>query len=124
MSRVSISPATLTEYSVIQLLLKPKSNSFQNKSYWKFNAELLQLEDGVREVKDLIVDIMSNEEFNTYCKKWKLLKYKIWSLAIKFSKIRHRKQREKEIKLVQEISAYCKMTVLTNEDKEKLSLTK
>lgn len=75
-------------------------------------------------MKDLITDIVSNEQLDTYCKKWKLLKYKIWSLAIEFSKIRHRKQIEKEIKLVQEISAYYKMPVLTNEDKEKLVVCK
>lgn len=63
----SISTAPLTDHCVINITLKPHNHT-RWKVYWKFNAELLNNEKYVEEVKSLFDEIIDNE-IDTYCKK-------------------------------------------------------
>lgn len=99
----SISAAPLTDHCVINITLKPH-NLTSRKGYWKFNAELLNNEEYVEEVKSIFAEIFNDNEIDTYCKKWEYFKFKVRSLSIKFSKILCKQQKEIEVKLVQELN--------------------
>ncbi len=92
----------------------------QKKKYWKFSADLLNLEDYVKDVKTLIKEIKGNTELDTYCRKWDFLKIQGQVLSIEFSKIKCQQQRLKELELLQEINERCRKTELPDENNAKL----
>lgn len=69
-TNVSIFAAPLTDHCVIGITLKPDSSPKCRENYWKFNADLLNLEDYVKEVKALLLEIKNDTEMDTYCRKW------------------------------------------------------
>ena len=115
----SISTAPLTDHCVINITLKPQ-NLTSRKGYWKFNAELLNNDEYVEEVKSLFDKIINDDEIDTYCKKWEYFKFKVRNLSIKFSKLLCKQQREIELKLVQELNKYSQKVPLSDEDTTKL----
>lgn len=119
--KVDIAAAPLTDHCVIELSLKSNINVNHNKSYWKFNCNLLLEEDFVNEVKYNFKKIESEDQLDTYCKKWEYFKFKVRNISIKHGKIRSQRLRVKENILVREINDLCKKQNIADEEKATIS---
>ncbi len=106
----------LTDHCVIKTLKPDINHRHTQKNYWKFNADLLNVDEYVRAVKALLVEVINDAEIDTFCRRWEYFKYKVRSLSIKFSKTRSNQQREHEIKSFQEINEYYRKAALSDED--------
>lgn len=119
-SKSSISKAPLTDHCFIDLVLEPSTKQTRNKSYWKFNAFLLQNEEFCNKIRELIRDIEINNSFVGNISKWEYLKFKIREFSIVFSKKLIKEKREYEKKLICEITQCCNKSLLNNHDKDKV----
>lgn len=120
-SNVSMSAAPLTDHCVIEFTLKPDNYSKYYNNYWKCNAALLNSDNFVKDVKNMLKQILNDKEIDSSCKKWEYFKYKVRGLSIKFGKIICKQQKENEFNLVHKINLYCRKTELLEEDRIHLS---
>lgn len=118
-SKALISNAPLSDHCFIELNFEPEIRKVNKKSYWKFNAKLLQNEDYCNIVRRIIKDILANVSIVGYINKWEFIKFKIREFSIQFSKDQIRKQKD-ESKLLQEISECCSQSNLTMQEKSRL----
>lgn len=118
--KVVMSNAPLSDHCFIELCLESEIRQSNKRTYWKFNAKLLQNQDYCNIVKKIIKDIMADRLIVGYISKWEFIKFKIREFSIQFSKNTSRKQREYECKLFQEITYYCSKDDLNSQERSKL----
>ncbi len=83
----------LTDHSVINLILEQNKKSSNTKSYWKFNADLLNHNDFCAYIyKKNIAEFKVKRMLRI---KWEYLKHKLREYSITFSKNLIKKKREK-----------------------------
>ena len=102
-SKISIDPSIKTDHSKISLSLSGENFSKRGPGFWKFNADLLTDKAYVETVKAVLLEC-DNKYQNMENKnlKWDVIKCEIRGATVKFSKQKHKKERDKELNLKKE----------------------
>ncbi len=83
-TKCSISDASLTDHSVINLILEQNKTSYKTKGYWRCNADLLNHDDFCAYIKKIIAEFKVKRMPSGI--KWEYLKHKLREYLITFSK--------------------------------------
>ena len=101
-----IRPSIKTDHSLISLQLQGNSYEKRGPGFWKFNTSLLQDQPYVENIKNLIhvcKDKYAGMEDKGLL--WDSIKCEIRGSTIKYSKMKRKKEREKETNLKKELNS-------------------
>ena len=77
--QTEIKPGNCFDHSIISITLDLLDTQKRDRSYWKFNTDLLNDKDYVNMVKNIIDDIKLNVKMENKNSKWEFTKCKIRS---------------------------------------------
>lgn len=117
-STISISAAPLTDHSMVKLCFISSNTNFK-KGFWKFSSNLLNNESFCQEVINVINNINTDTNIQTYREKWEYLKYKVRQISIFKSKLLSRIRQKKELEIIKEINNICNRP-LSEHNRQKL----
>uniref|UniRef100_A0A3B3H9P1 Reverse transcriptase domain-containing protein n=1 Tax=Oryzias latipes TaxID=8090 RepID=A0A3B3H9P1_ORYLA len=106
---------------MIKLIIQPRNNPI-NKGYWKFNSSLLEDEVYSQAIINEIQKITKDRQFTTQRDKWEFFKFKARQISITHSKRLSKDGKQKEMEIIREINSICCKSLLSEGEKQRLSL--